>query len=243
MTSMEIQAVFNELRYRRRVKSQADFGRAVGWGRAFASLVLNGKEKPPAGTLNKVKEAFSDIDIDALLGEAGVARESAPDFKTHRQKEKPEKRVPFFDAEADAGDMDGDMLPVSSPSGYIDTGDLFGPCEAAIRIRGNSMLKAYPSGTILGLNRHYDSFIQPGELYVLETRSQRIFKRLFDCEGERKDCFECYSDNDGIYKEGPRAGKPFYPVFYVPKEEVLRTWAVVGSARPHGNSLIIHANP
>lgn len=243
MTATELKAIFEDLRYRNKVKNQTEFGGNIEWGRSFTSLVLNGKEKIPEGTLNKVQDAFPDFDVHAFLHDYRRSAEEAPISRLRQAKQRKEERVPFFDAPADAGDIDGDMLPISEPSGYIDTGDLFGKCEAAIRIRGNSMLKAYPSGTVLGLNRHYDSFIQPGELYVIETLSQRIFKRIYDCEGEKADCFECYSDNDDLYAAGPRQGKPYYPVFHVPKKEVLRIWSVSGSAKEHSNSVVIHATP
>ena len=153
------------------------------------------------------------------------------------------KRVPFYDAPADASDVDGDQLPVTQPTGYIATGDLFGSnCEAVIRIRGASMAKTYPAGSLLGLTQNLDSFLLPGEVYVLETRSQRVFKRVYE-DDKRPDHWECYSDNTEIFTEGQRAGKPVYPQFYVPKEEVIKRWTVVGSAREEGNSIIIHSMP
>lgn len=199
----------------------------------------------PINALAEVASTY-DVDLNWLIAGRTPSLQESKTLLAHLQqiKTRPKKRIPLFDESADASNVDADTMPITEPVGYISTGDLFGTtCEAALCTFGNSMSPGYPPGTILGLARHYDSFIQPGELYVLETRSQLIFKRLFDSEGDPKDCYECYSDNNATFTEGPRKGKPFYPAFYVPKKEILRMWAVIGSAREHVNSLIIHTTP
>jgi transcriptional regulator with XRE-family HTH domain len=148
--------------------------------------------------------------------------------------------VPFYDAPAMAGDMSSDMMAITEPSGWIDTGGLFGRgVQMVICIHGNSMLPGYPSGTYIGLIQDYDSFYLPGELYVLETRSKRIFKRLLNTDPD-PDIIICRSDNQGRFSDGSLStDAPYYPDFKVHKQDVVRRFIVVGSARMHANSVLI----
>jgi phage repressor protein C with HTH and peptisase S24 domain len=166
--------------------------------------------------------------IDALAGNT----EKSDTIKSE------EKKIPFYDALASAGNTDTDMLPVTNPSGFISPGTVLGACTSAIRIFGNSMLEGYPSGTILGLVQDFDRFVVPGNLYVLETRSQRIFKRCFTDLAE-DDVLICYSDNKMVFPDGAMQGMPYYPPFKIHKEDIVRKFIVTGSAREHTNSLIV----
>lgn len=136
------------------------------------------------------------------------------------------KVVPFYDAEAAAGtSYDMDMTP-ARPVGMIEIGGLLKDSESAIRIYGNSMTPNYPAGCVVGTRLHTDSFIEPGSVYVVETRENRYLKRLF--YNDDKTAFQCISDNQMLYEEGPRKGKPYYPEFEIPFSEVVRLHRVTG---------------
>jgi plasmid maintenance system antidote protein VapI len=186
-------------------------------------------------TATKIKQFYPEYTIEWLMTGLGnkedLVLNSIPNDAN-------EKKIPFYDAPATAGSADTDMMPVTKPSGFISPGTVLGACTSAIRIFGNSMLEGYPSGTILGLVEDFDRFIVPGNLYVLETRSQRLFKRMF-VDLENEDILICYSDNKHCFPDGALKGLPYYPPFKVHKEEITRKFIVTGSAREHTNSLIV----
>lgn len=137
------------------------------------------------------------------------------------------KVIPLYDAEAAAGSNYGmDLSPVTRPSGMIEIGALLKDSESAIRVYGNSMVPNYPAGCVIGTKPHTDSFIEPGAVYVIETRDNRYLKRVY--YNEEKDCLECESDNHMIHEEGSRKGKPYYPMFKIPCNEVVALHRVTG---------------
>lgn len=149
--------------------------------------------------------------------------------------------VPFYDAEAIGGDISQDMNPIHAPAGTIDIGDLLHDSQAAIRIYGNSMLPNYPPGCVVGLLKCTDSFIEPGEVYVIETRDRRMLKRLFyPDDNTNSDHFTCYSDNTMLFDKGPRHGKPAYPPFDLPRQEIIRMYMITGVIKRNANSIVIN---
>lgn len=120
---------------------------------------------------------------------------------------------------------------------YIDVGDLLRDSEAAFTVYGNSMSPNYPPGCIVGIRRNYDSFIMPGEIYLIETRSNRVFKRLFLTED--KTAYICYSDNTMQFETGTRKGTYAYPPFEIPLSDVVRLFDVTGMIKRVRNSGII----
>lgn len=159
-------------------------------------------------------------------------------------KNQPKKKtIPFYDAEAIGGKTDIDMIPVTDPTNTIDVGDLLSDSEAAIRIFGNSMLPNYPSGCVVGLVRHRASFIIPGEIYVVETESARLLKRLFyKDDNPESDKVTCISDNTMVFDSGARKGRLAYPPFDISLNEILKIYLVTGVIKRNTNSLIINKN-
>jgi len=151
------------------------------------------------------------------------------------------KTIPFYDAEAVGGKTDVDMIPITDPNNSIDVGDLLSDSEAAIRIFGNSMLPNYPSGCVVGLVRHTESFIVPGEIYVVETVNARLLKRLFyKDDNPESDKVTCISDNTMVFDCGARKGKLAYPAFDIPLAEVIKLYIVTGVIKRNTNSLVIN---
>lgn len=156
--------------------------------------------------------------------------------------QKPRKKtIPFFDAPAVGGIEETEMTPIHAPAGTIDVGDLLHDSQAAIRIYGNSMLPNYPPGCVVGLIKCRGLFIEPGEVYVIETRDRRLLKRLFyKDDASESDKFLCYSDNIMKFDGGSRNGKLAYPPFEIPKEEVVSLFVVTGVIKRNANSVIIN---
>jgi hypothetical protein len=173
-----------------------------------------------------------------------VVNEDSPTYTKERMalKSTPKtKKIPFYDAEASGGDVTlTEMSVIDAPSGTIDVGDLLSDSQAAIRIYGNSMLPNYPPGCVVGLNKVTKSFIQPGEVYVIETREQRLLKRLFYKDDEDESKIMCVSDNLMKFEGGARHGKLAYPSFTLPKEEIINLFVVTGVIKRNTNSIIIN---
>ena len=106
---------------------------------------------------------------------------------------------------------------------------LFKDSDFAMRVYENSMSPTYPSGCLIALKRNCDTYIQPGETYVVETCSNRILTRLY--WNESKTAFECYSDNTDIHHTGPQKGEYIYAPFEIALHEVVRLFDVLGVIR------------
>lgn len=151
------------------------------------------------------------------------------------------KRIPFYDAEAVGGITETEMTPIHAPSGTIDIGDLLNDSHAAIRIYGNSMLPNYPPGCVVGLVKCDHNFIEPGEVYVIETRDRRILKRLFyPNDKPESEKITCYSDNIMKFEGGARHGQLAYPPFDIQKKEIINLFVVTGVIKRNSNSVIIN---
>lgn len=153
-----------------------------------------------------------------------------------------EKRVPYYDAKVSASNITlGENDPITSPSGSIDVGDLLRDSQAAIRIYGNSMLPNYPPGCVVGLVPVTSSYIEPGEVYVVETVDRRMLKRLFyKDDAPAGDVFTCVSDNTMKFENGGRHGKLAYPSFDIQKSEIIKLFSVTGVIKRNTNSVIIN---
>lgn len=150
-------------------------------------------------------------------------------------------RIPLYDAPAIGGITETDMTPIHAPSGTIDVGDLLHDSQAAIRIYGNSMLPGYPPGCVVGLNKVTTNFIEPGEIYVIETLDRRILKRLFYVNDDpESSSLLCISDNTMLFEGGARHGKLAYPPFTIPKKEIKQLFVVTGVIKRNSNSVIIN---
>lgn len=136
------------------------------------------------------------------------------------------KVIPFYDAEAAAGTSYSMEMTPSRPIGMIEIGGLLKDSESALRVYGNSMTPNYPAGCVVGTKRHKDSFIVPGEVYLVETQDNRYLKRLY--YNKDKSAFRCLSDNHMVHTAGPMIGELCYPEFEIPLKEVSRLHRVTG---------------
>lgn len=147
-------------------------------------------------------------------------------------------QIPFYDADAAAGTQYAmDMNAVTQPTSTIDIGDMLRDSQAAMRVYGNSMIPGYPPGSVIGLRKNYDGFIEPGTVYVIETKSNRYIKRLF--YNDDKTGYLCVSDNEIKYEHGPMQGRYFYPPFEIPFEAINALFDVTGVVKRNKNSVIV----
>ena len=184
----------------------------------------NVKKRPSSITIEKIIRTFPDLNTDWLLTGEGEMLKS--DAGKSTEDSQTGKLIPFYDAEVAAGTQYSmDMLP-SRPVGMIEIGSVLRDSESAIRVYGNSMVPNYPAGCVIGLKLHTDSFIEPGRVYVVETRDNRYLKRLYYTKDKKS--FHCLSDNTMKYEDGPRKGELYYQDFEIPIDEVVRLHRVVG---------------
>jgi hypothetical protein len=189
--------------------------------------------------LPSYKEIVPDMSLvkEIAINQAKTYTEERRDKKTLFERQ----RIPLYDAPATAGITEQDMTPVHAPSGTIDVGDLLHDSESAIRIYGNSMIPNYPPGCVVGLVKCSSNFIEPGEVYVIETRDRRLLKRVFykndDTSGES---ITLYSDNIMKFEGGARDGRLAYPPFDLPKTEIIALYQVTGVIKRNSNSVILN---
>jgi len=220
----------------------ASISQKTGFSKGNVSQYLSKKLVPSEGFIKKFYECFKI----SRRQQANMLEEPAAEYgfqqkllNTKNGKDK--KRIPLYDTEATATDTLTEMTPIQAPAGTIDIGDLLNDSQAAIRIYGNSMLPNYPPGCVVGLVQCSDAYIEPGEVYVIETRDRRLLKRLFYKEDDTSsDLFTCYSDNIMKFEGGARNGKLAYPPFDLPKQEIQKIFMVTGVIKRNSNSIIIN---
>lgn len=185
----------------------------------------------------KWPKAKASINID-------VPRETNGYIDRRRQIKNTSDRkhaVPYYDAEATGSLTETEMTAIHAPAGTIDVGDLLRDSQAAIRIYGNSMLPSYPPGCVVALLKIDSHTIEPGEVYVVETRDRRLLKRLFyPNDKPSSDLITCYSDNTMKFDGGARHGKLAYPPFDIPKKEIISLFVVTGVIKRNANSIIMN---
>lgn len=218
---MDKSLILNQIKCEFGIKTNAEFARVLG----ISPQNLSNWYKRNTFDENLILRKFTNVDEHWLLtGEGEMLKSEQPkkndDIAGHG------KLIPFYDAEAAAGNnYEMDMMP-SRPVGMIEIGSVLRDCESAIRVYGNSMVPNYPAGCVIGLKLHTDSFIEPGRVYVVETRNNRYLKRLYYTKDKKS--FHCLSDNTMKYEDGPRKGELYYQDFEIPIDEVVRLHRVVG---------------
>ena len=202
----------------------------TGIDQSVFSRVKTGKLNFSSKNIEQIANYFG-VNIDWLLtGEGDMLKTPSKEGKGNDTTEEANltvgKVIPLYDAETAAGNgYEVDM----SPARVVDTieiGSLLRDSEAALRIYGNSMVPNYPSGCVVGLRPHTDNFIEPGQVYVVETRENRYLKRLF--YNADHSAFRCVSDNHVTFDSGPMKGEFCFPEFEIPFEAVRRLFRVVG---------------
>lgn len=174
--------------------------------------------------LERISNRYPELNKSWLLTGEGEMLKSG---SSTADNSAPGKMIPFYDAEVAAGSQYGmNMQPVSHPVGMIEIGSILRDSESALRVYGNSMVPNYPAGCVVGLKLHYDSFIEPGTVFVVETADNRYIKRLY--YNADRTAFRCISDNTMKHDDGPMRGEFIYQEFEIPLQEVKRLFRVTG---------------
>lgn len=179
LTNNQIEQFFKDLQALNLRFPVSAIAEKTGYSKGNVSDYINRKKS--------VSKAFIDRFYYEFYGTKNVPHETKAEEpqepyhkrRNHLKNNGDKKRIPFYDAPAAGSDIAiTDMTAIHAPAGTIDVGDLLHDSEAAIRIYGNSMLPNYPPGCVVGLAKCNTSFIEPGEVYVIETRDRRILKKL-----------------------------------------------------------------
>lgn len=210
----KITGVFETLRDRGVVSNKKEFAALLGMNYTNLVTAMKGNEKNLTDAM--VAKAVALLNMDPV-------KTSPPEDGNVL----PGKVVPFFDAEAAAGNQYGmDMTARASAMALIEIGNVLNDSEVAIRVYGNSMVPNYPAGCVIGVKITHESFIVPGHAYVVETAENRYLKRLYYSK-DRK-ALRCISDNTMVHESGSMKGEYVYPEFEIPLGEVKQLWQVVG---------------
>jgi len=213
------------------------FEKSIGTGSSTISKGIKRNSEIDLDIVEKIVSAYPNVNREWLkTGNGPMFLEDQQKIiqeTTHREK----RKIRLIGEAAAGGDMVINTENDIYAEEYIDVGDLLRDSEAAFTVYGNSMSPNYSSGCILGIKRNYDAFIQPGEIYLLQTKSNRVFKRLY--ESDDKESFTCYSDNTMKHESGPLVGKYYYPPFDIHKSEILGIYDITGMIKRTRNSAII----
>lgn len=204
------------------------FETKCGLGNGFVSKVGDSIRKEK---LEKISNAFPELNIDWIINEKGEMLKSAP-AETPAQ---PRKKIPVYGARTIGGHNDTVANPDENTqvTEEIDAGDWFPEATAAIHHYGDSMVE-YPSGSILALKRVNDRrLIINGRNYVIETTEYRITKQLQYNGG---DFIMAYSTNTEKYPDGNLIHSPIK----IPLETVRHIDLVLGCVtKEYSNGAVI----
>lgn len=134
--------------------------------------------------------------------------------------------VPFYTASPAANTGNNDVSSSLKPSEMLEIGGILFDSECALCVYGDSMAPDYQNGSVIGLREVTESFIRPGEVYVVETANGLYFKRLYI--NDNNTAYRCVSDNTTVYESGALQGELRYQVFEIPMTEVRRLFRVIG---------------
>lgn len=244
MTESQLELAGKKLKEERlkRKKSQQEIADAIGVSQRAYSMYEDGKMRPKIDKIQKIKRELEISDLEVLFYPdlANPQQNEVPYYKERADKKLKEEKIqiPFYDADAAAGTQYAmEMNAVIHATSTIDIGDLLRDSQAAMRVYGNSMIPGYPPGSVIGLRKSHDGFIEPGTVYVIETKSNRYIKRLF--YNDDKTGYLCVSDNEIKYEHGPMQGRYFYPPFEIPFDAIQALFDVTGVVKRNKNSTIV----
>lgn len=198
----------------------SDISKSTGYNHSNISEYINSKKLVSEKFFKAFCKAY-ELDYDAIVSGKGNNDDN-------------KRKVPLIGEAAAGTSKEVEVSQNNFITDYIDVGDMLSDSEAAFIVYGNSMAPNYPSGCVLGIRKCRDTFIQPGEIYMIVTQSNRIFKRLFYTKD--KNAFICYSDNTMAFETGPMKGEHFYPPFEVPLDEVLSIYDITGMIKRTRNT-------
>lgn len=175
-------------------------------------FVSNIKVSIAPDTINKIKSAYPELNIDWLLeGKGDMLADTTPQVA-----EDVTLYVPLVPITATGGPLT-DFTDGVIPTNCEQVRSPFDRAELAVPIRGDSMSPEYPNGSIVFVRRiNPDAFIEWGKVYVLCTCNGDIVKEVHPADDRQH--IICRSLN------------PFKPVadFQVLTTDIYSWWIVLG---------------
>lgn len=196
--------------------SRREFATKIGFDVSNFSQVMKGNRNVPRSLLNKIVEAYPEVDKMWLYEGEGVLRihaDDIPGFGNNEQRKILKPRLPIMAAAGTLSDYLGgvkaeecEQLPVIR--GVPDY-------DFTMIVKGRSMIPKYEEMDEIAC-RKVTGYIKWGEDYVLATREGAVLKRLYKDENGIK----CVSYNKEEYHD-----------FVVAENDILDVYEVVGQLR------------
>jgi SOS-response transcriptional repressor LexA len=199
-------------------KSKKEFATKIDFDVSNLSQVLTGGRGVPRSLLDKIFEAYPEIDKAWLFyGKGGdnviVHVEDMPGMSLQDEKKDYRPRLPITASAGQLADYLGgtlahecELLPIMRSIPDYDF---------TMIVKGNSMEPKYEGGDEIACKK-VESVIEWGKVYVLATRDGVVIKRLY----KEKNGVRCVSYNNTEY-----------PDFIVQKDDILGVYRVVGLIR------------
>lgn len=195
------------------------FGKIFDLNRGAISSYIDRKSKPKIETLLKISKKYR-LTLDDL-----VTKDLSKGISNTNQETT--CKIPFYDiSSAEKDNHKTDMTDKAKLVQTIDIGDILRDSESAMRIYDDSMMPNYPPSCVVGMRQIHDNFIEPGTVYVIETRSDRYIKRLYNTK--EIEGIKCYSDNTMKFANGSNENKYIHEPFTIPWSEIISLHRVVG---------------
>ena len=198
------------------VSSQREFTSRIGYDNSNFSQILNGSRKITRNLLNKIAEAFPEIDKGWLFfgnGDMTIHADDIPGYNNDEQRKEYRPRLPITAAAGTLSDyLDGVLAHQCEQMPIIRS---LPDYDFTMTVKGNSMEPKFEGGDEIACKK-VQTIIEPGKTYVLSTRDGAVLKRLYpDGDGVR-----CVSYNNEEY-----------PDFHVNGDDILEVYRVVGLIR------------
>ena len=193
-------------------ENNSQFANRIDFAPQNLGQILKGKRGVPRTLVNKIADAFPEINREWLYAGAGKME---IDMELLSENAKSDKR-PRLPVTASAGQLSDYLEGIKADEcEYLPIMRSLPDYDFTMLIKGNSMEPKFEGGDEIACKK-VTSIIEPGKTYVLATRDGAVVKRLYP----EKDGVRCVSYN---YEE--------YPDFFVNGEDILDVYRVVGLIR------------
>lgn len=184
--------------------------------------------KPSQEMLSTILEALPTVNTEWLyMGTGQMLKDEPPSSEKEEALNIIKGNViPLYAAWAGTSSGQDETLTMLKPIAMLEIGGMLRDSECALCVYGDSMAPNYPEGSIIGMRRVKNNFIEPGEVYVIETADGLYLKRLY--YNDVRTAYRCSSDNTIAYENGTMRGELRYQVFNIPITEVRRLYRVIG---------------
>jgi len=193
-------------------ENNSQFANRIDFAPQNLGQILKGKRGVPRTLVNKIADAFPEINREWLYAGAGKME---IDMELLSENAKSDKR-PRLPVTASAGQLSDYLEGIKADEcEYLPIMRSLPDYDFTMLIKGNSMEPKFEGGDEIACKK-VTSIIEPGKTYVLATRDGAVVKRLYP----EKDGVRCVSYN---HEE--------YPDFFVNGEDILDVYRVVGLIR------------